>query len=95
MKQNLIPLVAPVSFDTLTLMKSDGRKIILTIFEDEDEERSKKFIKLLKKAASTNRDLIFGCVGVNRLEDFAEKFDLNKLPKMVIWDGSDEYLSVS
>ncbi|KAI9124564.1 hypothetical protein K1719_004486 [Acacia pycnantha] len=93
-KQNLIPLVAPVSFDTLKLMESDGRRIVLTIFEDEDEERSKEFIKLLKAGASSNRDLIFGHVGVKRLEDFAEKFDLNKLPKMVVWDGSDEYLSV-
>ncbi|XP_028805768.1 protein disulfide-isomerase 5-2-like [Neltuma alba] len=93
-KQNLIPLVAPVSFDTLKLMESDGRRIVLTIFGDEDEERSKKFIKLLKAAASTNRDLIFGYVGVKRLEDFAEKFNLNKLPKMVVWDGSDDYLSV-
>ncbi|KAK7343810.1 hypothetical protein VNO77_12849 [Canavalia gladiata] len=94
-KQNLIPLAVPVSHDTLKLMKADGRKIVLTIFEDEDEERSKDLIKLLKAAASANRDLIFGYVGVKQLEEFAENFDVEtKLPKMVIWDGSDDYLSV-
>lgn len=95
-KQNLIPLAVPVSHDTLKLMKADGRKIVLTIVEDEHEERSKELIKLLKAAASANRDLIFGYVGVKQLEEFAEKFDIGtKLPKMVVWDKSDDYLSVS
>ncbi|XP_027366421.1 protein disulfide-isomerase 5-2 [Abrus precatorius] len=94
-KQNLIPLAVPVSHDTLKLMKADGRKIVLTIVEDEDEEGSKELIKLLKAAASANRDLIFGYVGVKQLEEFAEKFDIEaKLPKMVVWDKSDDYLSV-
>ena len=95
-KQNLIPLAVPVSRDTLKLLEADGRKIVLTIVEDEDEERSRELVKLLKAAASANRDLIFGYVGVRQLEEFAEKFDIQtKLPKMVIWDKSDEYLSVS
>ncbi|KAI4352875.1 hypothetical protein L6164_007084 [Bauhinia variegata] len=95
-KQNLLPLATPVSYDTLKLMKSDGRKIVMTIVEDEDEERSKELIKLLKAAASANRDLIFGYVGVEQFEEFAEKFDIGtKLPKMVIWDGSDDYLLVT
>lgn len=94
-KQNLLALVAPVSYETLKVMRSDGRKILLTIFEDEGEESAKELIKLLKNAASANRDLIFGHLGVKRLEDFAEKFDLSILPKVVIWDGNDEYLSVS
>lgn len=94
-RQNLIPLVVPVSPETLKLVKADGRKIVLTIVEDEDEERSKELVKLLKAAASANRDLIFGYLGVNQLEEFAEKFDIDtKLPKMVIWDKSDEYLTV-
>ena len=96
MKQNLIPLAVPVSHDTLKLMESDGRTIVLTIVEDEDEERTKELIKLLKAAASANRDLIFSYVGVKQLEEFAEKFDISaKLPKMVIWNGADEYLVVS
>lgn len=94
-RQNLLPLVAPVSFDTLKVMRSDWRKIVLAIVEDENEVGSKKLFQLLKDAASTNRDLIFGHVGVKRMEEFAEKFNLDKFPKMVIWDGSDEYLSVS
>lgn len=91
-----MPLVVPVSYDTLKLMKADGRKIVLTILEDEDEEKSKELVKTLKGAASANRDLIFGYVGVKQLEDFAEKFDVDtKLPKMVIWNKTDDYLSVS
>lgn len=86
----------PVSYETLKLMKADGRKIVLTIVEDEDEETTRELIKLLKAAASANRDLIFGYVGVKQMEEFAEKFDIDtKLPKMVIWDKSDDYLSVS
>ncbi|XP_019427760.1 PREDICTED: protein disulfide-isomerase 5-2-like [Lupinus angustifolius] len=94
-KQNLIPLAVPVSHDTLKLLEGDDRKIVLTIVEDEDEERSRELVKLLKAAASANRDLIFGYVGVKQREEFAEKFDIGtKLPKMVIWDKSDDYLSV-
>lgn len=85
----------PVSYETLKLMKADGRKIVLTIVEDEDEETTRELIKLLKAAASANRDLIFGYVGVKQMEEFAENFDIDtKLPKMVIWDKSDDYLSV-
>lgn len=95
-KQNLLPLAVPMSHETLKLMKADGRKIVLTIVEDEDEEKSKELIKILKAAASANRDLIFGYVGVAQSEEFAEIFDIGtKLPKMVIWDGSDDYLTVS
>ncbi|KAF1880569.1 hypothetical protein Lal_00011628 [Lupinus albus] len=94
-KQNLIPLAVPVSRDTLKLMEADDRKIVLSIVEDENEEKSRELVKLLKAAASANRDLIFGYVGVKQLEEFAEKFDIRtKLPKMVIWDKSDDYLSV-
>ncbi|RDX83798.1 Protein disulfide-isomerase 5-2 [Mucuna pruriens] len=94
-KQNLIPLAVPVSYETLKLIKADGRKIVLTIVEDEDEESSRELIKLLKAAASANRDLIFGYVGVKQLEEFAENFDIEtKLPKMVVWNKSEDYLSV-
>ncbi|XP_058769962.1 protein disulfide-isomerase 5-2 [Vicia villosa] len=94
-KQNLIPLVVPVSYETLKLIKADGRKIVLTIVEDENEERSKELVKLLRGAASANRDLIFGYVGVKQLDEFADKFDTSsKLPKMVVWDKEDDYLSV-
>ncbi|CAL0303077.1 unnamed protein product [Lupinus luteus] len=94
-KQNLLPLAVPVSRETLKLMKDDGRKMALTIVEDENEDRSKELIKLLKAAASENRDLIFGYVSIKHMEEFAEKFDIEtKLPKMIIWDKNDEYLSV-
>ncbi|KAG2692604.1 hypothetical protein I3843_08G059200 [Carya illinoinensis] len=96
-KQNLFPLVLPINQDTLKTLKDDERKIVLTFVEDETEESSKKIIKLLKAAASANRDLVFGYVGIKQWEDFTETFEANKktpLPKMVIWDGDEEYFSV-
>lgn len=88
----------PINQDSLKTLKDDDRKIALTIVEDETDEKSKEIIKLLKAAASANRDLVFGYVGVKQWEDFADTFGANKkttLPKMVIWDGDEEYFSVS
>ncbi|KAG6648640.1 hypothetical protein CIPAW_07G160700 [Carya illinoinensis] len=96
-KQNLFPLAIPINPDTLKSLEEDRRKIVLTIVEDETEEKSKKIIELLKAAASANRDLVFGYVGVKQYEDFTDTFGVNKktvLPKMVVWDGDEEYLSV-
>lgn len=97
-KQSLFPLAMPINQDSLKTLKDDDRKIALTIVEDETDEKSKEIIKLLKAAASANRDLVFGYVGVKQWEDFADTFGANKkttLPKMVIWDGDEEYFSVS
>ena len=97
-KQNMFPPVIPINHETLKALKDDDRKIVLTIVEDDTEEKSKKTFKLLKAAASANRDLIFGYVGVKQWDDFADTFGANKktkLPKMVIWDGDVEYFSVS
>lgn len=96
-KQSLFPLAMPINIDSLKTLKDDDRKIALTIVEDETDEKSNKIIKLLKAAASANRDLVFGYVGVKQWEDFADTFGANKkttLPKMVIWDGDEEYFSV-
>lgn len=96
-KQSLLPLVLPINQDTLKLLKDDQRKIALTIVEDESDDKSEKLIKLLKGAASANRDLVFGYVGFKQFEEFAESFgysDKTKLPKMVVWDGNEDYLSV-
>ena len=97
-KQNMFPPVIPINHETLKALKDDDRKIVLTIVEDDTEEKSKKTFKLLKAAASANRDLIFGYVGVKQWDDFADTFGANKktkLPKMLIWDGDVEYFSVS
>lgn len=94
----MFPPVIPINHETLKALKDDDRKIVLTIVEDDTEEKSKKTFKLLKAAASANRDLIFGYVGVKQWDDFADTFGANKktkLPKMVIWDGDVEYFSVS
>jgi len=96
--QNSLPLAVPINSETLKVLKDDQRKIVLTILEDDSEEKSQNLIKILKAAASTNRDLVFGYVGVKQWEEFTETFGANKetkLPKMIVWDGDEEYLSVS
>ncbi|KAG4129973.1 hypothetical protein ERO13_D09G113100v2 [Gossypium hirsutum] len=96
-KQNLLPLVVPLNHETLKLLKDEERKIVLTILNDEDEDQSQNLIKLLKAAASANPDLVFSYVGVEQWEDFADKFEANqktKLPKMIVWNGNEEYFSV-
>ncbi|MFQ6631751.1 hypothetical protein Gotur_009660 [Gossypium turneri] len=96
-KQNLLPLVVPLNHETLKLLKDEERKIVLTILNDEDEDQSQNLIKLLKAAASANPDLVFSYVGVQQWEDFADKFEANqktKLPKMIVWNGNEEYFSV-
>jgi protein disulfide-isomerase A1 len=87
----------PINQDTLKLLKDDKRKIVLTLVEDEGDEKSKKLIKYLKATASANRDLVFAYVGVKQFKEFVDTFEANmkeKLPKMVIWDGDVEYLTV-
>ncbi|KAL2497347.1 Protein disulfide-isomerase 5-2 [Abeliophyllum distichum] len=96
-KQSLFPLALPINLDTLKLLKDDERKIVLTIVQDETDEKSLGLIKFMKAAASANRDLIFGYVGVKQWEDFAESFEVDKkskLPKMIVWDGNKEYFSI-
>jgi protein disulfide-isomerase A1 len=96
--QNSLPLAVPINSETLKVLKDDQRKIVLTILEDDSEEKSQNLIKILKAAASANRDLVFGFVGVKQWEEFTEIFGANKetkLPKMIVWDGDEEYLSVS
>ncbi|KAL4280185.1 hypothetical protein GQ457_03G029160 [Hibiscus cannabinus] len=96
-KQNFLPPVVPLNHETLKLLKDEERKIVLTITADENEDQSQNLIKLLKDAASANRDLVFGYFGLKQWEDFADKFEANektKLPKMIVWNGDEEYFSV-
>lgn len=96
-QQSLLPLILPISPESLKLLKDDDRKIALTVFEDETSYESKEFIKLLRGAASANRDFIFAYVGFNQWQDFAEAFEVDRktpLPKMVVWDGNEVYFSV-
>ncbi|XP_011628479.1 protein disulfide-isomerase 5-2 [Amborella trichopoda] len=96
-KQSLLPLCVPVNYDTLKLFRDEERKIVVTIVKDELEDKSQRLIKTLRAAASANRDLVFGYVGAIQWEEFVDTFDVNKkteLPKMVVWDGSEQYLSV-
>lgn len=94
----MFPLALPINEETLKSLKYDDRKIVLTIMEDEADDKSKGLIKIMKAAASANRDFVFGYVGVKQWQDFAESFEVNKktlLPKMIVWDGNEEYFSVS
>ncbi|KAL7128456.1 hypothetical protein ABFS83_14G318600 [Erythranthe nasuta] len=96
-KQSLLPLVLPISRDSLKSLKDDQRKVVVTILEDETDEKSKEILQVLKAAASANRDLIFGYVGFKQWGDFAQSFEVDKktlLPKIVVWDGKEEYASV-
>ncbi|CAO2835302.1 unnamed protein product [Amaranthus hypochondriacus] len=96
-KQNLFPLCLPMNHDTLKLLRDEERKIVLTFVEDENDDKTKKLIKLLKAAASANRDYLFAYAGLQQFEDFVETFEINKktkLPKMVVWDGDEEYFNV-
>lgn len=94
----MLPLALPVNYDSLKSLEDDERKIVLTFVEDEAEEKSKKLIKILKSAASANRDLVFGYVGIKQWEEFADTFEATKkspLPKMVIWNRNEDYFTVS
>ncbi|KAL0360097.1 UNVERIFIED_CONTAM: protein disulfide-isomerase 5-2 [Sesamum radiatum] len=88
-KQSLLPLVLPINQESLKSLKDDKRKVVLTIVEDEADEKSIELVKVLKAAASANRDLVFGYVGFKQWEDFVESFEVYKktpLPRMVVWD---------
>lgn len=94
----MLPSILPITQDSLKSLSDDERKVVLTILEDEVDEKSKELIKVLKSAASANRDLVFGYVGLKQWEDFVESFEVYKktpLPKMVVWDGDEEYFTVS
>ncbi|KAK9073198.1 hypothetical protein SSX86_007522 [Deinandra increscens subsp. villosa] len=96
-QQSLLPLTLPITEENLKLLKDDKRKIVLTILEDETHYESKELIKLLRAAASANRDFVFAYVGFNQWKDFAEAFEVGRktpLPKMVVWDGNDVFFSV-
>ena len=97
-KQNQLPLAVPINYESLKSLKDEERKIVLTILEDELDENAEKLIKILRAAASANRDLIFGYIGVKQWGDFVEVFEISKgtkLPKVVVWDRNEEYHTVS
>ncbi|KNA18886.1 hypothetical protein SOVF_066890 [Spinacia oleracea] len=96
-KQNVLPLCLPINSDSLKLLRDEDRKIVLTFVEDENEDKTKKLVKLLKAAASANRDYLFAYAGLQQFQDFVETFEISKttkLPKMVVWDGNEEYFNV-
>ncbi|GLJ44262.1 hypothetical protein SUGI_0925500 [Cryptomeria japonica] len=96
-QQSLLPLCVPIRYDTLKLIQEDARPIALTIMKDEREDESLQIIKMLKAAASGNRDLIFAFVGLAQWEEFVDTFNVGegtKLPIIIVWNGDSEYHSV-
>lgn len=96
-KQNVLPLCLPINSDTLKLLRDEERKIVLTFVEDENDDKTKQLVKLLKAAASANRDYLFAFAGLQQFPDFVQTFEIStktKLPKMVVWDGDEEYFNV-
>jgi hypothetical protein len=97
-RNSLLPLVVPMNRETVKMLNDDGRKVVLMILQDdESDENSPRLIKVLRSAASANRDLVFGYVGVNQWEEFTETFDVksSELPTMIVWDKKEEYEIVS
>ncbi|XP_047947118.1 protein disulfide-isomerase 5-2-like isoform X2 [Salvia hispanica] len=96
--KSLLPLVFPISQGSLKLLQDDERKVLLTIIKDEKEEKSRELFQVLKAAASANRDLVFGYVGLQQWEDFAQSFEVDmktEFPRMVVWDGNENYYLVT
>lgn len=97
-QHNQLPLCVPITYDTVKLLNSDKRNIVLTILEDQEDEKALEMAKNLRAAASANRDLLFAYVGFKQWEEFVDTFDVNKksaLPKMLVWDGNEAYHLVS
>ncbi|XP_021767253.1 protein disulfide-isomerase 5-2-like [Chenopodium quinoa] len=96
-RQNVLPLCLPINSDSLKLLRDEDRKIVLTFVEDENDDKTKQLVKLLKAAASANRDYLFAYAGLQQFPDFVETFEISKktkLPIMVVWDGNEEYFNV-
>jgi protein disulfide-isomerase A1 len=97
-RQSLLPLTVPINTETLKMLNDGERKVVLAILEDDSDEKSAQLVKVLRSAASANRDLVFGYVGVKQWEGFVETFDISKssqLPKLLVWDRNEEYELVS
>jgi len=80
------------------MLNDDERKVVLTILEDDSDENSTQLVQILRSAASANRDLVFGYVGIKQWDEFVETFDVSKssqLPKLLVWDRNEEYELVS
>lgn len=93
----MLPLVFPISPGSLKSLQDDERNVVLTIVKDEADYKLNGLLEVLKAAASANRDLIFGYVGLKQWEGFTESFEVDKkteLPRMVVWDGNEDYYSV-
>lgn len=95
-RQSMLPLTLPINYETMKLLTSDERKLVIAVMEDEFNEKSLKLIKALKAAAYANRDLIFGYVDRERFESMLDSFEIDtkKLPTMFVWDKSEDYFIV-
>ncbi|EPS68805.1 hypothetical protein M569_05957 [Genlisea aurea] len=96
-KKSLLPPVLRITQDSLKSLKGDERKVVVTILDDERDEKSLELVRVLRAAASANGDLIFGYVGLKQWPEFADSFQAHKedqLPKAVVWNGDEDYETV-
>lgn len=89
-KQNLVPLVIPLTVDNLELLKEDGRPHVVAVLESGTTPEAKAFIGKMKGAARANRAFVFSHVVASQWPKFVRPFNLGKkpvLPTVLIWEG--------
>ncbi|BBN12954.1 hypothetical protein MPTK1_5g24280 [Marchantia polymorpha subsp. ruderalis] len=96
-RQNMMPLVTKMSFESLKLVREDGRPIAIGIYDGQQDDGSvRQFMKMLKAAAPANRGFIFSYVDAAKWPSFLKPFGIEKgttLPTLIVWNGLAEYSS--
>ena len=95
--QNLLPLVTPMTWETLRLVKEDGRPVVVAVLESDSTPEAKDFIKKLKMAAPAFRKFVFTYVVGPEWPEFLRPFYIRKdtkLPTVFVWDD-DTFVLVS
>jgi len=96
-QQNLLPLVTPLTGETVRPVKEDGRPVVVTVLESDSTPEAKHFIKKLKMAAPAYRKFVFTYVVAPEWPEFLRSFYIRKdtkLPTVFVWDD-DAFVMVS
>jgi protein disulfide-isomerase A1 len=95
--QNLLPLVTPMTGETLRPVKEDGRPVVVAVLDSDSTPEAKHFIKKLKMAAPAFRKFVFTYVVGPEWPEFLRPFDIRKdtqLPTVFVWED-DTFVTVS
>ncbi|KAG0602866.1 hypothetical protein M758_10G047600 [Ceratodon purpureus] len=87
--QNLLPLVTPITGETLRPVKEDGRPVVVAVLDSDGTPEAKQFIKKLKMAAPAYRKFVFTYVVGPEWPDFLRPFYIKKdtkLPTVFVWE---------